>query len=66
MEQGFPSREEKPQTLDLFKFFEYFLNLFYGKILMGALWDITVTALEITPIGDLKFEIAERRGWGGV
>jgi len=64
MEQGLPSREDKPQPLDLFKFFEYLLNLVFREILVKTLSDITVAALEIASIRDLKFKITERRDRG--
>jgi len=60
MEQRFPPRNEEPQSLDLFKFFQYPLNLFFRKILMGALSDITVAALEIASVRNLELEITER------
>jgi hypothetical protein len=66
MEQRFPSRNEEPQSLDLFKFFQNPLNLFFRKILMVTFSDITVAALEIASIRDLKFKIAERGGRGGI
>jgi hypothetical protein len=66
MKQGLPSREEKSQPLDLFKFFEYLLDLVKREILVKALSDITVAALEIASIRDLKFKIAERRNRGWV
>jgi len=65
VKQRLPSGEEESQPLDLFKFFEYPLNLFFRKILMGSFRDITMAAPEIASIGDLKFKITERRdgGW---
>jgi hypothetical protein len=66
MEQGLPSREEKSQPLDLFKFFEYLLNLVFREILMKTLPNVTVAALEIASICDLKFEITKRGDWGWI
>jgi hypothetical protein len=66
MKQGLPSREEKSQPLDLFKFFKYLLNLVFREILMKTLSNITVAALEIASIRDLKFEISKRGDWGWI
>jgi hypothetical protein len=66
MKQRLPPREEKSQTLDLFKFFQYPLNLFLRQILMKTVSDITVTALEIAPVCDLNLKITEGRDRGGI
>src|SRR4030042_964978 len=66
MEQRFPPGNEEPQSLDLFKFLQYPLNLFFGKVLMRTLSDITVTALEIASVCNLELKIPERGDWGRV
>jgi hypothetical protein len=66
MKQRFPSGEEESQPLDLFKFFEYLLDLIFREILMKTLSNITVPALEIASIRDLNFKITERRDWGWI
>jgi hypothetical protein len=66
MEQRFPSRNEEPQSLDLFKFFQYRSNLSFRKILMRTFSDIAVTAFEITSVCNLELEVAERRDRGGI
>jgi hypothetical protein len=66
MEQRFSSRNEEPQSLDLFKFFQYPLNLFLRKILMRTFSDITVAALEIASVCNLELKIAERRDRGRI
>jgi hypothetical protein len=42
------------------------MNPFFRKILMHAFSDITVAALEVAPVCDLKLEITERRDRRGV
>jgi hypothetical protein len=66
MEQRFPSRNEEPQSLDLFKFFQYPLNLFFRKILMRTFSDITVAAFKIASVCNLEFKITERGGRGRI
>jgi hypothetical protein len=66
MEQRLPPRNEEPQPLDLFKFFQYRLNLFFRKILMRTFSDITVVALEIASVCHLELKITERRDRGGI
>jgi hypothetical protein len=66
MEQRFSPRNEEPQSLDLFKFFQYPLNLFLRQILMKTVSDITVAALEIAPVCDLNLKITEGRDRGGI
>jgi hypothetical protein len=59
MEQRFPPRNEEPQSLDLFKFLQHSLNLFFRKILMRTFSDITVAALEIASVCNLELKITE-------
>jgi len=66
MEQRFPPRNEEPQSLDLFKLFQYPLNLFLRKILMGTFSDIAVAALEIASVCNLELKITERGDRGRI